>query len=193
MAMEKASPKPLIPSEEEEKERQHGPVPLPEFRTQVPRINSLQISLGSPASTDELIQSIRGLVAQSPPGLRICFRWPAAHVENLHANLSQVHDISDCLSRFEYDYESNTVSLTMGESRGHAYLGGCFGSLIQQKLELFTMTAGVPGEVAIRVMKVMALYTARVQVKEKLWYQPDGSFVLMDPPAAQTTVVYEVS
>lgn len=84
----------------------------------------------------------------------------------------------------------------MGESPGHAQLGGSFGVLIQQKLRDFTMSSGwqkVPEEVAVRVKRVIALYTGKVQVPEKIWYQPDGSFGLLGPSAAKVTAVYEVS
>ncbi|KAK0724270.1 hypothetical protein B0H67DRAFT_606902 [Lasiosphaeris hirsuta] len=183
MAAKRASPRPLIPSEEagDAEERQDGPV-----------------FLGNPSSTDELIQSIRDQVARSPPDapLRICFRWPAADVENLHEKLAQVQDISDCLSRFEYDYESNTVFLKMVETRGHAYFGGSFGELVKFNIRHFAMTApaeGVPEELAIQVLWIMPFFTASVRVGEKLWLQPDGSFGLVEPPATKITVVFEVS
>ncbi|KAK3363729.1 hypothetical protein B0T25DRAFT_528363 [Lasiosphaeria hispida] len=178
MASKIASPKPLLPSEEER--RQDGP-----------------IFLGSPSSTDQLIQLIRDQVARSPPvSLRFCFCWPTDHVESLREKLAQVRDISDCVSRFEYDHESNILSLTMCESRGHAFLGGNFGNIIRGKIQYFNMSAcweGVPEEVVARARRITSFYTASIQVKEKSWYQPDGSFGLLKAPAAKSTVVYEVS
>lgn len=84
----------------------------------------------------------------------------------------------------------------MGKSQGHAYLAGNFCVLIQEKLRNFTLTSGwerVPEELAVRVRRVRPFFTASVQVKGKLWYQPGGSFGLLQPPRAKTTAVFEVS
>jgi len=149
-----------------------------------------QIFLDSP-SFDEVIQSIADAIArESPSGFRLLFRWAADDVENFHSQLSQLPQ-RDAISRFEYDYRSGILSLTMGESKGHALWALYLCLVILQKIRTIALTTS---DEAVReaANKIITIGTAAIKVKGKLWNQPDVSFASLGD-TTEATVVFEVA
>jgi hypothetical protein len=154
-----------------------------------------QIFLGSP-SFRQLIQQLAQLTADAKSGkeLPFCiqFHWAADRVETLYSNLQRQRDISNFISRFEYDYKSNTVSLKMGESRGHASLAGIINMILLQRF-ISSATAAATSMDKKDVKPIFPLFSARIHQKYKIWYEPDGSFGVFERNGIKPTVVSEVS
>ena len=98
------------------------------------------------------------------------------------------HDISDFITRFEFDYKSCIVSLKMGESLGHSFLAGIINTMLLQRLTIFTMTAARDVPIA-----VFPFFSGKIQKKNKIWYQPDSSFGFSGRDGVKPGMVSEVS
>lgn len=155
-----------------------------------------QIFLGSPSSFHQLVQQLAQLTADAKSGkeLPFCiqFHWAADQVETLHSDLLRQRDISNFISRFEYDYKSCTVSLKMGESPGHASLAGTINMILLQRLitSAIAVATGMDGK---DVKQIFPLFSAKIHQKDKLWYEPDGSFGFFERYGVKPTMVSEVS
>jgi len=149
--------------------------------------------LGSPSSFNQLVQQLAQLTADSTKyseGLpfQVSFHWAADQVEALHTGLMQQRDISDFITRFEFDYKSCIVSLKMGESRGHSFLAGIINMMVMQRLTIFTMTAAKDATIA-----VFPLFSGEIHKKNKIWYQPDSAFGFFEHDGVKPGMVSEVS
>lgn len=154
-----------------------------------------QIFLGSP-SFHQLVQQLAQLTADAKSGkeLPFCiqFHWAADQVETFYSDLLRQRDISNFISRFEYDYKSNTISLKMGESRGHASLAGIINTILLQRL-IGSAIAAASGMDEKDVKHIFPLFSAKIHQKYKLWYEPDGSFGVFERNGIKPTMVSEVS
>jgi len=122
----------------------------------------------------------------------IQFHWAADQVETFYSDLLRQRDISNFISRFEYDYKSNTISLKMGESRGHASLAGIINTILLQRL-IGSAIAAASGMDEKDVKHIFPLFSAKIHQKYKLWYEPDGSFGVFERNGIKPTMVSEVS
>ncbi len=121
--------------------------------------------------------------------MSLCFRWPADQVESLHSKLLQHPDL-DHPARFEYDYQSNTVSLKITEKSGHSQYALVSGLTVYSRARGLALT--IPDEtVREQAKKIVPLNTARVYIEGKIWKQPDSSFASLED--AKATMVCEVS
>lgn len=137
-------------------------------------------------SFDEVIESIADVIGRGSSGLHVRFRWAADDVENLHSKFFQL-PAGGAISRFEYDYRSGIVSLRIGESRGHSSFAFYLILVILQKIRTIALTTRVEA-VREAANNIIAIGTADIRVKGKLWNQPDGSFALLGNAEAKALV-----
>jgi len=181
MASKMASPESPNPSGEDHHGGQVRALSFSVFPSRIAHANLFlrkQIFLGSP-SFHQLVQRLAQLTADVKSGkeLPFCiqFHWTADKVETLHSKLLRQRDISNLISRFEYDYKSCTVSLKMGQSPGHASLAGTINTILLQRL-ITSATDAATGMDEKDVKQIFPLFSGKIQQKDKLWYEPDGSF-----------------
>ncbi|KAK4149698.1 hypothetical protein C8A00DRAFT_37700 [Chaetomidium leptoderma] len=131
------------------------------------------------------IEEVIEYIVNSRQNISAC-HWGSEPLLSFHWQASQVHDLSEQLDarlveigqpkiqRFEYDYESKTVFLKIGESRLHYKVQIGLRDYIMNYIAKSVATADPTIRDFLRSIEEPG--TALIEYQDKLCKQPDGSF-----------------